>query len=166
MKADEIRARVRHELNSYAAAALYLFLCLGAIQFYADAVLRAEGVPLMPIGFAAIKALILAKFLLVGEALHLGERFERHPLIVPLVWRSVLFLLLLLALSALEVVVAGLLHGEQLGQIAGEIGGGTWMRRLAGSLLLWLVLLPYFAFRLTSNALGPGVLQQMFLGPR
>lgn len=166
MKAAELSARARHEIRSYAVAALYLFLCLGAIQFYADAVLRAEGVGLVPIGFAAIKALILGKFLLVGEALHLGERFDRRPLIVPLVWRSLMFLLLLLALSVAEAFAAGALRGEHLAQIAGEIGGGTWMQRLAGGLLLWLVLVPYFAFRLTADALGPGVLRRMFLGPR
>lgn len=45
-------ARARHELASYAIAALYLFFCLGAVRLHEDAVLPAEGVRLLPIGVA------------------------------------------------------------------------------------------------------------------
>jgi hypothetical protein len=36
-----------------------------------------------PFGFAAVKALVCAKFVSVGHALHIGERFKSLPLIWP-----------------------------------------------------------------------------------
>lgn len=159
-------ARARHEIESFSIAAIYLFVCLGALQLHEDAVLRASGVRLVPLAFAAVKALILAKFLLVGEALRIGRRFDTKPLIVPLVWRSLAFLLLLVVLTIVEELVVGLFHGESVANILAGLGGGTWLQRLAACLVLWLVLVPYFAFRLVGAALGQGVLHRMFFGPR
>ena len=42
-----------------------------------------------------------------------------------------------------------------------EIAGGTWLQILATSLLLWLILLPYFAFRQIGERLGKGSLRWM-----
>src|SRR5689334_11354180 len=54
--------RIKHELKEYGAVCLYLYVCLGALILYKEALLRAEGINYTSYGLAAIKALILGKF--------------------------------------------------------------------------------------------------------
>ena len=49
-------------------------VCFLAIVLFKMAVLRDAGVAYLPLGLAAAKALILGKFVLIGEAAHVGSR--------------------------------------------------------------------------------------------
>ena len=97
--------KIGHELKEYAAISLYLYVCFGAVLLYKASVLQARGIDYAPYGLAAIKALILAKFMLLGHAARLGERYRRKPLIYPVLHSSFVFLALLVALSVVEEAV-------------------------------------------------------------
>jgi hypothetical protein len=55
----------------------------------------------------AVKALILAKFLLLGRMLHVGTRFRDKPLIWPTLYHALMFLIVLLILTTLEELIVG-----------------------------------------------------------
>lgn len=154
--------KVSHELRQYAAIFLYLFVCFGAILLYKAAVLQARDIAYAPYGLAAIKALILAKFMLIGHAARIGERYKEKPLIYPVLYKSSVFLVLLVALSIIEEAVSGIIHGRTVIASISDIAGGTWFQILATCLLLWLILLPYFAFRQIGELLGEANLRRMF----
>ena len=98
---------------------------LAALVYLKAAILHAHDIPFATFGFAAAKALICAKFMLVGRALHLGERFNALPLIWPTLYKSFVFLVLLLILNALEEVIVGLIHHRAAMDSLAEFGGGT-----------------------------------------
>jgi hypothetical protein len=125
-------------------------------------VLHAHGIGYAPYGLAAIKALILGKFILIGHALKIGERFRRRPLIYPVLYKSLVFLAILVVFSVVEEAVSGVIHGRALMESLSDIAGGSWSQIGATSLLMWLILLPYFAFRQISEVLGDGKLRRMF----
>jgi hypothetical protein len=154
--------KVGHELTEYAVISVYLYVCFGAVLLYKASVLQAHGIDYAPYGLAAIKALILAKFMLIGRAAGLGERFRRKPLIYPVLHKSLAFLALLVALSVVEEVVAGALHGRSVVQSLSDIAGGTWFQIVATAVLLWLILLPYFVLRQLDERLGNGTLRRAF----
>ena len=56
-----------------------------------------------------MKALLLAKFMLMGRMLQIGKRFRNKPLIWPTLYHSLMFLLLLLILTTLEELLVGLI---------------------------------------------------------
>ena len=58
-----------------------------------SAILNDVGVEFDAWGIAAVKALLLAKFMLIGKALRLGEKNE--PLAWPTLYQSLLTLILL-----------------------------------------------------------------------
>lgn len=147
-----ISKRIIDELIEFAVIAAYLYICFTAILFLKAAILKAEGVPFAPFGFAAIKALILAKFASIGHALHFGERFKNYPLIWPTLYRSLVFLVLLLVLSVIENVVAGLIHNEKIAESLAEMGGGTPSQMIATVFVMFLILIPFFAFRVLGEA--------------
>ena len=52
----------------------YLYVTLGAVIAMKTAVLHTRGIEFAPWGIAIVKALLLAKFMLLGRALKIGER--------------------------------------------------------------------------------------------
>ena len=98
---EGIARRTIHEFKRFAFIFLYLYITLGAILLMKAAVLQAHGIDFFPWGLAAIKAAVLAKFILIGHALKLGDRGKFGPLIWPTLYGSMIFLLLLVILTIL-----------------------------------------------------------------
>jgi len=61
-------------------------------------------------GLSVLEALVLAKVILIGDVLRLGRRFEDKPLIVPTLYKTVVFTLWVAAFSFLEHTIEGLLR--------------------------------------------------------
>ncbi len=84
-------------------------------------------------------------------------------------WRSIaskslLFFLLLVALTVLEELLVGKVHGRSFAQTVAEIEQRSVLETLASCLLLLLVLVPLIAVKELSRALGPGVLSRLLKG--
>jgi hypothetical protein len=161
-----IGAKVTDELKEFAIIAAYLYVCFTALLFYKASILKAYDIPFAPFGFAVAKALICAKFVSVGHVLHVGERFKSLPLIWPTLHKSVAFLILLLALNALEEVVIGLMHHRTIAASLAEVGGGTVEQLIATSIVGLLILIPFFAFRALGEVVGERNLVRVFFYPR
>ena len=89
-----LRERAKNELKELLWITAYLFVVFSALTFYKSAILEAQGVIWLPWGFALIKAVVLAKFILIGRALHIGEGYRTKPLIWQIVHKSIAFLIL------------------------------------------------------------------------
>jgi hypothetical protein len=159
--------QIKAELREFAILATYLFVCFSALAGFKAAILSAEGISFSPWLFALIKALVCAKFLLVGRWFGLGDGFAtKYPLIVSTLYRSMTFLLVLGVLTVIEEAIVGPLHGETLGASLGKIGGGTFAQFVATSIILLLVLVPFFAFRALGEIVGEKTLARLYFEPR
>ena len=159
-------ARAMSELREFTVIAVYLWVCFTALAYLKFAILEAHGIAFAPFGFAAIKALICAKFVLIGNALHVGERFKTQPLVYPVLHKSFAFLVLLLVLNVLEEIVSGFLHGRALADTLGEIGGGTRDQMIATAIVMLLILIPFFMIRALGEVVGERTLVRLFFEPR
>ena len=160
------RQRAVHELKELAIVAVYLYITLGAVVLMKTAVLHDQGISFAPWGIAAVKALLLAKFILLGRAMKIGERYTTRPLIWPTLHKSFAFLVLLVVLTIIEEVVVGLFHHQSVAATLGELTGAKLDEFLAGILIVLLVLIPYFAFHVLDETLGEGRLARMFFVER
>ena len=158
--------RAVHEFKEMAILAVYLYVTLGAVILMKTAVLHDAGISFTPWGLAAVKALVLAKFMLIGRAMKIGERYTTQPLIWPTLHKSFAFLVLLVVLTIIEEVVVGLFHHQSIAASLGDLFGARLLETLAGYLIMLLVLIPFFAFRVLSEALGEGRLERMFFVER
>ena len=116
--------------------------------------LHTDGIQFAPWGVAIVKALLLAKFMLVGRALKIGERNTTSPLIWPTLYKAFAFLVLLVILTIIEEAVVGLFHGQSITASLRDLVGRRLEETLAGYLIMLLVLMPYFAFRVLGEVLG------------
>jgi len=162
--APSLKERARHELRDYAIVAAYLFVCFGTIVLYKSALLREAGLNPLPSGIAAIKALILGKFILIGEAAGVGTRIRPRALLLAVAWKSVLFFLMLVVLSVTEELLVGRVHGHSFAQTLAEYEQRSVLELIASCLLLLLVLIPLIAAKEFSSALGPVVLARLLSG--
>jgi hypothetical protein len=160
-----LRQRAVHEFKEFAILAAYLYTALGAMYFMKTAVLHTQGIEFAPWGIAIVKAAVLAKFMLIGHAMMIGERYT-GPLIWPTLHKAFAFLLLLVILTIIEEAVVGLFYHQSIAVSLGDFVGSRLEETLAGILIMLLVLIPYFAFRVLGEALGEGKLVRMFFVER
>ncbi|HEX3350541.1 MAG TPA: hypothetical protein VHS58_20825 [Acetobacteraceae bacterium] len=158
--------RALHELKELAVLTLYLYICLGAVIMMKAAVLHSVGVDFAPWGIAIVKALVLAKFMAIGFAVKFGEGQRARPLIWPTLQMAAAFLGLLIVLTILEEIVVGLFHGRSAAASLGDLFGPRLYETLAGYLIMLLILIPFFAFRVLSEEIGEGRLERMFFVER
>jgi len=161
----EIAKKAKEELRELIILTVYLYVTFAALLLFKSAVLSDEGVGWVPGGVALIKAVLIAKFVLIGQAAHIGERFRTRPLIWPTLYQSAIILVFVVILSLLEEVIVGLFQGRGFWQSVAETGG-DWPEKLASILLVFLIFCPYFAIRSLSGVIGRETLIRLFFVER
>jgi hypothetical protein len=158
--------RAVHEFKELWILTAYLYVTIGAVILYKTAVLHGQGISFVPWGIAVVKALLLAKFMLIGRAMKIGERYTDRPLIWPTLYKAFALLVFLVVLTIIEEVVVGLFHHQSVAASLSELFGSRLEETMAGILILLLVLIPYCAIGVLSEALGEGRLARMFFVDR
>jgi hypothetical protein len=153
---------LRREFSELAIISAYLYVWFGALLLFKTAILRAHGIGYAPYGLAAIKALVLAKFILIGSGLRVGERLTGMRLIHFIAYKTLTFTAFLFLLSFLEEIAIALLHGRPATEAFSDFG--TWLQITASCILLCLILIPYFGLKAIGDALGAGTLRRLFFG--
>jgi hypothetical protein len=156
-----IREKATEELIEFVILTAYLYVCFAAVIYLKASVLEAQGVAYTHLGLAIVKAALCAKFMLVGRAFHIGERYKNLPLIVPTLHKSFVFLLLLVVLTLIEEIVVGAIHGRTVLDSISAIAGGTFHQFVAIILIIFLILMPYFAFRSLGQIVGDKILVRL-----
>jgi len=156
-----LKERLREELRKYLMVSVYLYVCFVAIQLYKASLLSEAGLHYLPFGFAAAKALIIGKFLLIGESAGVGSRLAVPTLVHRIAYRVILLFILVVALSIAEEILVGMLHHHSVAHTMDELGRGRLPELLATSLLILLILVPLVSFAEIDRALGAGTLGRL-----
>jgi hypothetical protein len=160
-----LKQRAYHELKEYLVIAFYLWVVFGLLLLYKSVILN-EGISYLAHGVALVNALVLGKFVLIARAFHLGEQANDAPLIYPTLLKSALFSAVLACCKIVEDAAVGFYHGKSFSESIADLGGGTLKGILTLSVLLFALLIPFFAFGELERVLGEGKLAQLFLRPR
>ena len=161
-----LHRRAVHELKEFAILFAYLYITIGAVILLKTAVLNAEGIDSVVWGVAVVKAALLAKFMMLGYMMKIGERNSMRALIWPTLHKAFGFLVLLIIMTIIEEAVVGLFHNQSIAASLAVLAGPRLEETLAGYLIMLLVFIPFFAFRVLDEALGEGRLMRMFLVER
>lgn len=160
------RARAIAELKRTAVVFLYLALFLGSFTAYRRLVLAEYQISSFDYGYAVIEAAVLAKVIVIGSMIGLGERFRERPLVVPVLYKALCFSLFLLAFAILEHAVAGWVHGKSAAVALRELADQGKSEILARVLVKLLALLPLFAVWEMGRVMGEGWLYRLFFRDR
>jgi hypothetical protein len=99
---------------------------------------------------------------MIGDALRMARGFRNRPLIVPAVYRTVVFSVLVVLFSFAEHVVRALLHGKTAGEGIAQITSRGPYELLAWCVLIIAALLPFFAMKEIERIYGVETIRRMF----
>jgi len=114
-------------------------------------------------GFAVINALIMAKAMLIGEDLHVGSWLKDKPVLYSSLYKSLVFLVFLIAFHILEEVVVGLFRGRTISQSFPAIGGGSLQGLLSMGAIVFVALISFFPFSEFGRVIGRRELWSLLL---
>jgi len=152
-----IKETAASQVKSLAAIAFYLWVLFSLFEVHRFVVLREvhqTSIPGYKVGQAAINALVLAKIILIGQDLHLGERFSETRLIYSALFKSAVFALLLACFDIVEDVILGVIHGRSIVASIPQLGGGGLEGKLIVTLMAFVTLVPFFMFIELQRVLG------------
>ena len=160
--ARTLKERALEELKVFWIITLYLWLFLGLFTVYRRLILAETGVAYLHYGIALVEAMVIAKVVLIGRMFGFSRLYEDRALIVPVIYKSILFGLLVVLFAIIEHLVTGWFH--QQGWLGGlrEIGSLGADELAARVLMLTVVFVPFFAFCELGRVLGMNKLAAMF----
>jgi hypothetical protein len=157
-----LKEKAIEEFKVFWVVATFLALMFCSFTVYRRLILTEFGISYVHYGAGLIEALIVAKVILIGQALGLGKRFENGPLIVAALFKAVLYGAFVALFAVLEHVIEGFVHGKDLSAIWQSLIGLGKDEILARTLMVVVAFIPFFAFWETNRVLGEGKLFALF----
>jgi hypothetical protein len=136
----------------------YLWVLLGLFSMHKSIVLHERNL-IYHQGFAFINALVLAKIMLTAEMLHVAENLKHKPLIYPIIFKSAVFSLISITFNILEETLTAMWHGKA---VSIAMGGGSLKGILVVGIIMFFVLMPFFALKEIGRDIGDGKLYELF----
>ena len=120
------------------------------------------------IGFSFLNGFALAKVILVGQELRIGDNFRNKPLIYVIGFKSAIFAVLLLIFRILEETIIGLVEGRGVHEALMSAPLGLEHNRLLGMTLVCIImffsLMPFFAYLEFEQVIGAKELRGLLFG--
>jgi hypothetical protein len=163
---EGLRHRIKDEFIQASLLALYFAAWYCAIAFFTFVLLREEAIPITPFGLAIIKAGLCAKFMMIGKAIYPLKVDAKRGLIKSIFWRSIVYLLIVIALSFLESGIDGLIHGKTFLESIASFGHGDPVYIAAISIIYWLIIWPYLIVLGLNQSLGNKAVRTILFGSK
>ena len=156
------KRKVVDEMVEYYFNFVYLAFFLVAFAWYRRLILAEYDILYLSYWVPLVEAAILAKVIMVGDLLRFGRGLERKPLLLPTLFRTVLFSVYVGVFSVLERTVRGLLHGEGLRGGLADLASKGRNELLAECVIIFCAFVPFFAFKELEGVLGADKLRDLF----
>jgi len=160
------KKRVIDELRKLSITVIYIWILLIVFALYRGIILANYNINYTTkFGFAFINALILAKFMWLGEILQAGKKAARKVLLYSTLWNSAIFAVILLVCHFLEETLLKLWHGETIAQSFSETVKDP-RDMIATALVVFVVLVPFFFAKGLIELLGVDEVKRLLLSGR
>ena len=142
---------------------LYLWVLFALFTYHKAIVLAQHNIEFKPYGVALFNAFVLAKVMLVVEKMNLAAKLRGRPLVYPILHKSFVLAVVFLLFNMAETVIGGLWKGKTFADSFPKFGGGSLGELIVVAIIMAVALIPFFAFRELSRALGKGVLGTLLM---
>lgn len=151
-----------HEMSEYFFNFVFLAVFLVAFTWYRRLILAAYHIQYTGYWMPLIEAAILAKVIMIGDALRVGRAFRDKPLAITTVYRTVVFSLLVGLFSLLEHIVEALVQGKTAAQGIEAIKSKGLDEVLGWCVVIFAAFLPFFAMKEIERVFGTEKVRRMF----
>lgn len=166
-KKKTFKQKVVHEVNEYLINAIYLSLFFGAFAIARRLTLEQFNIYLNDTFIGLIKALIIAKVIMIGAFLKISHKFENSALIIPIIYKTILFVLLVVLFDLIEGYVRAFIELNDLSAALKELIYHHFDKmRLGGLIMISVAFLPFFALKELSRVSGSENFRRLFFMKR
>lgn len=151
------------EFTEYLYNFAYMAIIFSAIILYRRLVLAHHGIFLEDYFLGVIKAFVIAKVVMIGAFLRISRKFEHKPLVVPVLYKALLFTIWVMLFDVVEIYIKTLFINPDLMQALIEIKSHLTIVWLGGAMLIFFIFIPFFAFKELVRVMGKEKIQELFL---
>lgn len=158
-----------HELRQVLPPTIFFFLGFNLILFTKRLILAEYLIQFAGFFIATTAALIVGKVVLVADKMPFLRRFDNAPLVQPILFKTVVYTLLVFVARLIEAFIRYSAEGGMIGGgrfIEGQLGSFTWQQFIATQLWIFVLFLVYVTGSEISNLLGDGELFKIFFRRR
>jgi hypothetical protein len=166
VKTAELKSQFYEETKKYILLTVYIAMILGGLKIYKRMILTEYHVSYFSYGFGLFESMMLAKIILLGNFLGIGERFRERPLIIKILYKAFVMSLMALFFSILEYAVEGLWFNRDIAGISLEIINKGKGELLAHTAVMFINFIPLFAIWEAGRAMGGNNLFQLLFKRR
>jgi hypothetical protein len=163
---EKLFAKLKEEFFALLPPTLFFFIALHLVAFIHALMLKGTGISPLTSLSVTIAAIILGKAVLIADMLPFINRFPKHPLIYNVAWKTMIYLLLSMAIHYLERLIdfwrqaGGFVAGNQ--KLLAEI---VWPHFWAIQIILLVLILMYCTMRELARVIGKEKVLRIFFGP-
>jgi hypothetical protein len=150
-KCETLKSRVVHEFKQLAILSAYLAVFFCVMATYSMLLMGKFGISYFVYGAAVINAILVAKVILVGEAVHVGRRFEEKALLISASWKAFVFGWLVFVLHLSEEVLKHLFHHQSVAAAFRDVRLDDLLMR---TIVIICAFVPLFLFRELRRVIG------------
>ena len=150
------------EMTAYWINVVYLTILFTVFNSYRRLILAHYDITYSNWGISLIKALVLAKVIMIGSLFHFGRSLESKPLIFSTLFKSVLFTFWVALFALVESSIRGFLHGKGLAGALDHLLSGGAHEFFSKCLVVFVAFIPFFAFKELGRVLGKGRIWGLF----
>jgi hypothetical protein len=165
--ARRIGARLLHEVREALPPTIFFFVGFNFIVLTTNLLVAEYLVAVSNFMLATIAALVVGKAVLVANKMPLLRRYDRAPLIQPILFKTAFYWVIVFFARLLERFVHFVFEGNPPGDfISYLISTFSWHRFSAVSLWILVLFLIYVTASEMSRLFGPGELRRLFFTSR
>jgi len=155
------KEKLKHELWEMLWLFLYLAFFFCALTAYDMFLLNQYQIEYWNFGFALLNAAVITKVIMIGEYAKVGSRHEDKSLIISILWKALIFGLLVFAFHIVEEVVKRLIHGSDLEKASRHLRFDQLGSR---AIVVVCTFIPLFAFREFRRVMGEEEFTSLLFG--
>lgn len=161
------KEKLLHELSEYLDNVIFLTLFFGAYFIARRLTLAHYDIYIDDYFTGPIKALVIGKVIMIGSFLSISRKYENKPLIIPVLYKVLIFLIWCVLFDVLEGFIKGWIHSGSLGGAYDELIHHHFSKIwLGGIVMLAVSFIPFFMLKELGRVMGHDKLRDLFLRER
>lgn len=148
------KQRLFSEFSEYMINFVYMSVVFSAIILYRRLLLAQYGIILEDYFIGVFKAFVIAKVVMIGAFMGISRKFEHKPLYMPILYKALLFTIMVMIFDVIEKFISLLIHNHNLLEAAKELQNHVNNVWFGASLLIFFIFIPFFGVKELIRVMG------------
>jgi hypothetical protein len=161
------KQKLLNEFSEYMINVLYLTFFFGAFAVARRLTLAHYDIYIEDYFIGCIKALVIAKVIMIGAFLKISRKFENKPILIPVLYKTVLFVICVILFDIIEVLIKETIKLQSISSAFQYLLDKHFSKLLLGGIIIvTMSFIPFFTLKEISRVIGPKKFRNLLLKQR